>query len=86
MSDYYTNRTLCSVLDAMRDCDKTKNYSYLLGMIEEAQYLANKMEAALYDMKDVRRLNEERSKLKVEVSNLRAQKKELGGKDETPIG
>ena len=33
------NRYLCSVLDEMRECNKSKNFSYLLGLIEEAQTL-----------------------------------------------
>jgi hypothetical protein len=74
---YGTNRSLCSVFDAMRDADKTKNYSYMLGLIEEAQYYGNKMESALQDVKDIRALNEERAKLKKEVYELRKEKEQL---------
>ena len=38
------NRYLCTVLDEMRECVKTLNFSYLLGLIEEVQTLGNRME------------------------------------------
>lgn len=44
---YYEDRTLCSVLDEMRSCYKSRNFSHLLGLIEEAQTMANRMEAGL---------------------------------------
>ena len=68
------NRLLCAVLDEMRDCVKTSNFSYLSGLIEEAQSLGNRMEAHLYDMKDhdrllddIRDLKKKKNKLKEEV-------------------
>ena len=68
------NRLLCDVLDEMRDCVKTTNFSYLPGLIEEAQSLGNRMEAHLYDMKDhdrllddIRDLKKKKNKLKEEV-------------------
>ena len=64
------NRTICSVLEAMRDCDKTKNYSYLLGLVEEAQNLANRMESAIWDLHDMDRLHKQ-------IKELRAEKKAL---------
>lgn len=79
---YYPNRTLCSTLEAMRKSYETRNFSGLLGLIEEAQYLADRMEAALGDSKDIRKLSEERAKLRKEVKALQKQKKALGGKDE----
>lgn len=74
---YYPNRTLCSVLEAMRDCDKTKNYSYLLGLVEEAQMLANRMEAGLADKEDLRELGEELSRFKAERKQLLTEVKQL---------
>jgi hypothetical protein len=50
------NRLLCDVLGEMRECVKTSNFSYLLGLIEEAQSLGNRMESKLYDMKEHDRL------------------------------
>ena len=64
------NRYLCSVLDEMRECTKTLNFSYLLGLIEEAQTLGNRMEAKLYEIKDFERLHEDIAKLKKEKNKL----------------
>lgn len=77
MRYYGVNRYLCTVLDAMRKCDETKNYSYLIGLIEEAQYLGTAMEDALSDVNDVKRLKEDRSKLKKECKELEKKVKEL---------
>jgi hypothetical protein len=70
------NRLLCAVLDEMRDCVKTSNFSYLSGLIEEAQSLGNRMEAHLYDMKDhnrllddIKALEKKKKKLKEEVED-----------------
>jgi len=41
------HRYVCSVLDEMRKCNKTRNYSTLLALIEEVQTLVNRMESAL---------------------------------------
>jgi hypothetical protein len=69
------NRLLCAVLDEMRDCVKTLNFSYLSGLIEEAQSLGSRMEAHLYDIKDFNRLlddikalEKKKKKLKEETS------------------
>jgi len=66
-----TNRYLCDVLNEMRECVKTLNFSYLLGLIEEMQSLANRMEAKLYDIKDFERLHEEIRDLKKEKKKLK---------------
>ena len=65
-----SNRYICSVLDEMRDCVKTSNFSYLSGLIEEAQSLANRMESRLYEIKDFERLHEDIRKLKAEKKKL----------------
>ena len=57
-------RTLCSVLDEMRDCYKTRNFSYLEGLIEEAQTYANRMESKLNDVSEYETLKERYKKLK----------------------
>lgn len=87
MSRYYgINRYLCSVLDDMRKCDEVKNFAPLRSLIEEAQILGNRMESALADVKDIKSLMEERSKLKKEVKALEAEaaklKTKLGKKPE----
>ena len=79
---YWLNRTACNVLDEMREANKTRNYSYLEGLVEELQSMCNRMEAALGDMRQLDNMPEEISKLKKEIKALRAEKKELGGKDE----
>jgi len=65
-----SNRYICSVLDEMRDCVKTSNFSYLSGLIEEAQSLANRMESRLYEIRDFERLHEDIRKLKAEKKKL----------------
>ena len=57
------NRTVCSVLNEMRKCCKTSNFSYLLGLIEEVQSMANRMEAALWDQNEIKDLRKEIKKL-----------------------
>ena len=64
------NRYLCDVLGEMRECVKTLNFSYLLGLIEEAQTFANRMESKLYEIKDFERLHEE-------INALQKKKKKL---------
>ena len=71
------NRYLCSVLDEMRECNKSKNFSYLLGLIEEAQTLGNRMEAKLYDIKDFELLHEDIAKLKKQKKKLEDKIEEL---------
>jgi len=71
------NRTICAVFEEMRKCDKTRNYSYLIGLIEEAQSLANRMEAALWDQGDVKRARETLRELKKEIKDLREEKEIL---------
>jgi hypothetical protein len=70
------NRYLCSVLDEMRECTKTLNFSYLLGLIEEAQTLGNRMEAKLYEIKDFERLHEDIRDLKKEKKKLEDMKED----------
>ena len=71
------NRYLCSVLDEMRECTKTLNFSYLLGLIEEAQTLASRMETKLFEIKDFERLHEDIAKLKKQKKKLEEKIKEL---------
>ena len=69
------NRLLCDVLSEMRECIKTLNFSYLLGLIEEVQTLASRMESKLYEIKDFDRLHEEIRDLKKKKKKL---EKEVG--------
>lgn len=63
-----------------QDCAKsyeTHNFSYLVGLIEEAQSMGIKMEARLWDQKDFIAAKEEHEKLKVELKELKKEKKVL---------
>ena len=71
------NRYLCSVLDEMRECTKTLNFSYLSGLIEEAQTLGSRMEAKLYEIKDYETLHEDIAKLKKQKKKLEEKIEEL---------
>lgn len=82
------NRTLCDVLTEMRKVHETRNYSYLLGLIEEAQSMGNQMEAGLYDKHDletlqkrIKNLRKQRDVLKDEINALKAEKGEDSGGD-----
>ena len=46
------HRYICDVLKEMRTCHETRNFSYLMGLIEEAQTMAERMEAALGEKSD----------------------------------
>lgn len=69
------NRTLCNVLEEMRKCYETRNFSGIMGLIEEAQSMGNRMEASLYDKHDmlavqkkIKELKKERDELKKELA------------------
>lgn len=68
------NRYICSVLDEMRTCNKTRNYAPLESLIEEAQILANRMEAALDDYGDYERMKKAKKELKAELKKLQEKK------------
>ena len=76
----YLNRTICGVLDEMRSCNETKNYSYLLGLIEEAQSMANKMESKIDLIKDFEDLKEQCKNLAERKNDLKKDIKKSGGK------
>lgn len=73
----WPNRTVCDVLAEMRKCYETRNFSYLLGLIEELQSLGNRMESALSDKNDVREWTEKRYDLKKEIKDLYAERKKI---------
>jgi hypothetical protein len=64
------NRLICSVLEEMRKAYETRNFSYLPGLIEEAQSLANRMESKLWDQHDFTRTQEEHKRLKEEIKKM----------------
>ena len=70
----FPNRTLCNVLDEMRKCHETRNYSPMLGLIEEAQSMGNRMEAGLYDKNDVESARKQLKDLAKEIDTLQEKK------------
>ena len=88
MGRYYMCRPLCEVLEEMRTCLKTMNFSYLPGLIEEAQTMANRMENGLQQQKDLREIDRdwhrEKAKLK-EIQKLVEAKAEETGIDLSDI-
>lgn len=70
-------RTLCEVLEEMRKCVKTLNFSYLLGLIEEAQVLGNRMESGLGDKHSIEAYHQDARKARHEFEDLEARKSEL---------
>jgi len=65
------NRVVCSVLEEMRQCHRTRSYGALPGLIEEVQSMVNRMEAALWDQKDHERLLDDIRELKKKAKKLR---------------
>lgn len=74
---YGLNRSICAVFEEMRKAVKTLNFSYMLSLIEEAQSMANRMEAALADAKDIETMKDEKRELKKQIKALRKKKKKL---------
>ena len=69
----YPNRTMCAVLDEMRNCYKSRNFAGLLGLVEEAQTMANRMEASLWDQREIKDLRNEIKKLEKKKQELEDQ-------------
>ena len=76
----YLNRTICGVFEEMRSCNETKNYSYLLGLIEEAQSMANKMESKIDLINDFEALKDKYKELEEQKNELKKEIKSKGGK------
>ena len=74
---YWLNRTLCDVLEEMRLSTKTLNFASMAGLIEEAQHMGNRMEAAIEDQRDFNRLVDEISELRDERDSLQKDIKNL---------
>lgn len=75
-------RTLCDVLDEMRKCSKTRNYAHLEGLVEEAQTMANRMEAGLDAKRDLKHYTSKLKELKAEAKALEVKVKALEKKVE----
>ena len=70
-------RYICTVFDEMRKLDETKNYSSMLSLIEEAQILANRMEASLDTNNTIKDAEKYIKSLKKEIKTLEEQKEKL---------
>ena len=68
---YGLNRYICDVLEEMRTSTKTLNFAMIPSLIEEVQTMANRMEMALSDMKDLKALKEEIVDKKEELEKLK---------------
>jgi predicted nucleic acid-binding Zn-ribbon protein len=74
---YYLNRTLCDVLEEMRKLNDTRNYGALIGLIEEAQSMGNRMEASLRNVRDIKRMEAQWRELRKEINELEEKAKTL---------
>jgi 50S ribosomal subunit-associated GTPase HflX len=75
-----SDRFLCDILRNMRQAYETRNFSYLPGLIEEAQYRAERMENAIEKIGGwggVQEMEEKRISLKTEIKELEAELKKL---------
>ena len=79
----WNNRVVCNVIDEIQTCIKTQNYSYLPGLVEEMQSMANRMESAIGDIRDIKKISERRRFLKKAIKELEHKFEKLGGKDES---
>ena len=70
MSVYWGDRTMCDVLEEMRNASKTKNFSYIDGLIEEAQSMGNRMEAGLERYGNIEAAESEVLRLRAEIKEL----------------
>ena len=68
---YGLNRYVCDVLEEMRTSVKTLNFAMIPSLIEEVQTMANRMEMALEDMKDLKGLKDEIHNKKEELETLK---------------
>jgi wobble nucleotide-excising tRNase len=67
---YGLNRYVCDVLAEMRTSVQTLNFAMIPSLIEEVQTMANRMEMALEDMKDLKGLKDEIHNKKAELKTL----------------
>lgn len=72
----YPLRAWCNIIEDLRNCFKSRNFSYMGGLLEELQYAGTKMEAALEGKNNIQDWAERRSNLNREIENLEAQIKE----------
>lgn len=73
----YPPRTICAVLEDMRNCYKTYNFQAIGSLIEEVQMLANRMEASLENRRDYVYEREKLKEVREEVQSLKRELKLL---------
>jgi len=66
----YPHRTICDVIEELRKCYETRNFSSALGLAEEIQSMGNRMEAALSDKADVESWTKKRKEMSKEMKKL----------------
>ena len=71
------NRMICTVFEEMRKCFETRNFSYLDGLIEEAQSLANRMESKLETISDFPHYENRVRAIKKELKDLQEKQAKL---------
>lgn len=74
---FYLHRTLCDVLEEMRDCYKSRNFAHLMGLIEEAQSMGNRMEAGLGEVKDLPKIQARFTSVRAEYKDEKDKLKNL---------
>lgn len=77
-----TNRYFCTVIDELRSCYKTRNFSIVMGLLEELQSIGNRMEAKCGDINDANRYLDEVKELKREIKSLKRKRDKLKRKIE----
>jgi hypothetical protein len=76
MSFYWgLSRTMCDVLEEMRQASKSRNYSYIDGLIEEVQTMGNRMESGLERYKSMETAEQHILDLKSEIKELESKKR-----------
>ena len=78
------HRYLCTVLEEMRTCYKTRNFSYLMALIEEAQVLGERMESALGEKSDVESWHKKAKEEEAEYKRLLKETNKLRKKKGEP--
>jgi hypothetical protein len=71
------NRYVCDVIEDMRKCLESLNFSPMKGLIEEMQVMVNRMESAIKDQKDLVKLNDELSSARKAYKQLKLEYKAL---------
>jgi predicted RNase H-like nuclease (RuvC/YqgF family) len=76
------NRFYCTVIDEMRACYKTRNFSIIMGLLEELQSIGNRMEAKCGDISEYNSYLDQVKELKREIKELKRKRNKLKRKVE----